>query len=118
MKLRRVHQKLFDYIHEKHPDFTEEWRYYKDGKSWLLKIQRKKKTVCWVGVLSKTFRMTFYFIDRAEPTIMESNISVELKDQFKNAKRYNTIRPLTITFRNMKDVDYAKTLIGIKLAVK
>jgi hypothetical protein len=49
---------------------------------------------------------------------MESSISDELKEQFKTAKYYNKIRPLTITFRNMKDVEYAKTLIEIKLSVK
>ena len=110
--------RLFNYIHEKYPDFTEEWRFYKDGYSWLLKIQRKKKTVCWVTVLSKKFKLTFYFTDRAEPLIMKSTISEELKEQFKTAKYYNKIRPLTITFSNIKHVEYAKTLIDIKLAVK
>ena len=62
--------------------------------------------------------MTFYFTDRADTAIMESSISDELKEQFKTAKYYNKIRPLTITVRNMKDVGYAKTIIGIKLAVK
>lgn len=111
-------KKLFDYIHDEYPDFIEEWRYYKDGKSWLFKIQRKKKTVCWISVFSKKFKMSFYFTDRAEETIMESSISDELKEQFKTAKYFNKIRPLTITFRNLKDVEYAKTLIGVKLAVK
>ena len=110
-------KKLFDYIHETYPDFTEEWRYYMDGKSWLFKVQRKKKTIFWISVLAKKFIMTFYFTDRAEPAIMESDISDELKEQFKTAKYYNKIRPLTITFRNMKDVEYGKTLIKIKLAV-
>jgi hypothetical protein len=29
---------LFEHIHANHPDFAEEWRYYRDGKSWLLKV--------------------------------------------------------------------------------
>lgn len=109
---------LFDYIRTEHIDFIEEWRFYKDGKSWLLKVTRKKKTVFWISVVKKSFRMTFYFTDRANSMIAESSISEELKDQFKNAKYYNKIRPLTITFSNKKDVEFAKVLIDIKLSVK
>ena len=109
---------LFEHIHDKYPDFNEEWRYYKDGKSWLLKVTRKKKTVFWISVLSKKFKMTFYFTDRAESAIMDSGISKELKQQFKEGKHYNKIRGLTITYGNKKDVEYAKELIDIKLSVK
>jgi len=109
---------LFNHIHSNHPDFSEEWRYYKDGKSWLLKVTRKKKTICWVSVLKKKFRMTFYFTDRVEPAIMDSPISNELKDQFKNGKYFGKIRGLTVTFSNKKDFEYANTLIEKKLSAK
>lgn len=109
---------IFEHIHSEYPDFSEEWRYYKDGKSWLLKVQRKAKTVCWVSVLKSKFKMTFYFTDRAEPAIMESSISDELKQQFKTGKYYNKIRGLTITFSSKQDVEFAKTLIEIKLTIK
>jgi len=109
---------IFDFFHTKHPEFDEEWRYYKDGKSWLLKIVKKKNTICWISVEQKQFKMTFYFTDRAEQAIMASTISDELKEQFKSGKYYNKIRGLTITFRNKKDVEYAKSLIKIKLTIK
>ena len=40
---------LFRFIHAEHPDFVATWRYYNDGKSWLLNVSRKKKTVFWLG---------------------------------------------------------------------
>ena len=111
-------QAVFDYIHKNHPDFSEEWRYYNDGKSWLLKVVRKSKTVFWTSVIKDAFRITFYFTDKAEQAIMDSSISDELKEQFKNGKKYNKIRGLTITFRDDNDVEYAKTIIDLKLAMK
>ena len=106
---------FFDYIHQNFPDFSKDWKYYKDGKSWLLKVAKKSKTVFWVSVLKDTFRITFYFTDKAEDAINKSEILDELKEQFKNGKRYNKIRALSIVFRNKMDIEYAKSLIPIRL---
>lgn len=117
-KSKVLWQSIFEFIHATHPDLSEEWRYYNDGKSWLLKVVKKTKTICWVSVLKNSFRMTFYFTDKAEPLILSSTISDELKEQFKNGKHYNKIRALTITFKYKKDVEYAKSIIAIKLSIK
>jgi hypothetical protein len=109
---------IFDHIHSHHPDFEEQWRYYNDGKSWLLKVTKKSKTIFWLSVYSGLFKITFYFGDKAEPAIMESTISDKLKDHFKNGKRYNKIRGITIMLENKKDIEYIKALINIKLSTK
>jgi len=111
-------QSLFQYVHKEHTDFSEQWRYYNDGKSWLMKVTRKSKTIFWLSIIKDTFRITFYFTDKAEEVINKSSISDELKEQFKEGKRYNKIRGLTIAFKNKKDVEYAKLLIEIKLSIK
>lgn len=117
-KSKVLWQSVSEFIHATHPDLSEEWRYYSDGKSWLLKVVKKTKTIFWVSLLKNSFRMTFYFTDKAESLIFGSNISDELKEQFKNGKRYNKIRGLTITFKYKKDVEYAKSMIAIKLSIK
>lgn len=117
-KSKVLWQSIFEFIHATHPDLLEEWKYYNDGKSWLLKVVKKTKTICWVSLLKNSFRMTFYYTDKAEPLILSSAISDELKEQFKNSKHYNKIRPLTITFKYKKDVEYAKSIIAIKLSIK
>jgi hypothetical protein len=111
-------QSLFEFIHINHPDFSEQWRYYNDGKSWLMKVTRKSKTIFWLTLSKNTFRTTFYFTDRAEEVIKKSSISDELKKQFKEGKHYGKIRGLTITFKNKKDIEYVKDLIEIKLSIK
>jgi hypothetical protein len=117
-KTKNLWQSLFEHIHTKHPDFSEEWRYYRDGKSWLMKITRKSKTIFWLSLFEHTFRTTFYFGDKAEDAIINSAISEELKKQFKDGKHYGKIRGLTIVFREEKDVENAKELVGIKLSMK
>jgi hypothetical protein len=117
-KSKSLWQSLFEFIHTDHPDFTEEWRYYNDGKSWLMKVQRKGKTVFWLSILEDSFRTTFYFPARVEKSILSSAVSDSLKEQFKNGKDYGKIRGITITYKKKKDVEDAKALIVVKLSVK
>jgi hypothetical protein len=105
---------FFKYIHSEYPSLTEQWRYYKDGKSWLMKVLNKSKTIFWLSVVENSFKITFYFTDKVEPEIINSTISDELKAQFKNGKRFNKIRGLTIRFKNKNDIEYAKSLLKIK----
>jgi hypothetical protein len=109
---------FFDYIHSNYPDLAEEWRYYNDGKSWLMKVTKKTKTIFWLSLFENTFRITFYFTDRAEQTIMDSKISDKLKQNFLEGKHYNKIRGLTIIFKFKKDIEDAKLLLPIKLNTK
>ena len=111
-------QSLFSQIHSNHPEFMEQWRYYNDGKSWLLKVTKKKKTIFWLSVLEGTFKIAFYFGDKAEPAIMASGISEELKKQFKNGKKYGKIRGISLMINSDNDVENVLELIETKLKVK
>jgi len=114
-KHKSLWKSIFEYIHSTYPSFTEQWNFYNDGKRWLLKVTNKSKTIFWLGVLENSFRMTFYFTDKAEQAIMSSAISDELKEQFKAGKKYNKIKGISIVFKNKADIEYAKQLIEIKL---
>lgn len=114
-KSKLIWQNLFEFIHSEYPEFNEEWRYYKDGGSWLMKVTRKSKTIFWLSIIKNAFRVTFYFGDKAEPAIMESKISDELKTGFKEGKRFGKIRAITLSIKRKKDIEFVKELIGIKL---
>jgi hypothetical protein len=117
-KSRTLWISFFDKLHAAHPDIEVAWRYYNDGKSWLMKATRKKKTVFWLSVIEGAFRITCYFSDKAEEAIQNSTISETLKVQFTNGKHYGKIRGLTVTFRDQKDLAYAESLIAVKLSMK
>ncbi len=109
---------LFQYLDKERPGFTQEWRYYNDGKSWLMKVQQKKKTVFWLSILKGSFRTTFYIHERAMKIVQGSTISGELKEQFRTGKNFGRLRGVTVVYRNKKDVEFAKELIRIKLSIK
>ncbi|MCF7912081.1 MAG: DUF3788 domain-containing protein [Candidatus Cloacimonetes bacterium] len=105
-------------LQEKHPDFDTEWRYYKDGKSWLFKITKKKKTICWVSVGDQMFRTTCYFSDKAEDMLKTSKLKPEYIEQFINGKKYGKIRGLTIEIKDPADLDMTNIMIEIKEKLK
>jgi hypothetical protein len=109
---------LFRYLAEEHPDFTSEWRYYNDGKSWLMKVQHKKKTVFWLSIIKGSFRTTFYIHEKAKKIIDGSTISEKLKDQYRTGKGSGKIRGIRVVYKSKKDLEDAKELIGIKIGLK
>ena len=117
-KSKILWESIFNYIHTNYPDFSEKWNYYNDGKSWLMKISNKSKTIFWLSIIPDSFRITFYFGDKAEQAILASKISDELKNKFKDGKRFGKIRGLTLTINNKKNIEFVKELISIKLKIK
>ena len=113
-KRRALWDALFAFLHAEHPDCAERWRYYNDGKSWLLNVSRKKKTVFWLSVISGSFRITAYFTDKARDAIRASSLSTDLKEQFLSARPMGKLRGITITFRTKRDLEDAKVLIALK----
>ena len=115
-KTKVLWQSFFDFLHTEHPELTEEWRYYNDGKSWLMKVTRKSKTVFWLSIIPGAFRTTFYFTGKVSGVIARSSLSEKLKEQFKSGT--GTLRGLTVVFRAKNDVEDAKSLLTIKLAIR
>ena len=116
---RKVHWvTIMKYLSENYPDAEGSWNYYNDGKQWLFKLVRKKKTVFWSSILTDTFRITFYLGNKAEPIIENSNLPQSIKEEFKTAKRYGLIRPVSFIIRDKTDVDNVLKMIDIKTKLK
>jgi len=115
----RVHWiRLMEEIRSRYPDALEQWNYYNDGKSWLFRIIRKKKTLFWIGVFLDTFRITFYFSDKAEALIERSDLPESIKDEFKNGKRFGKIRAVSIRVKHAEDIVNALILADIRVELK
>ena len=111
-------KKLSGYVKDNYKDITEEWRYYNDGKQWLFKMQQKKKTIFWASVLKDTFRITFYFGNKAEQAIEAISLPQKIKDGFRDARRFGALRPITTIVNGNEDLDNILKLIDVKVKLK
>ncbi len=117
-KTKSLWQAFFKNLHARHADFSEEWRYYNDGKSWLMKVTRKSKTVFWLSVIKGAFRITFYLPHRAEDAVKASSISNDLKDMFCQGEHPGKLRGLTVVFRDKAAIENAMALIEVKRSIR
>jgi len=57
-------------------------------------------------------------LDKAEPFIEEAILPPFIKDEFRNATKYGSVRPLSIIVRTETDADIVITLISLKFNIK
>ncbi len=105
-------------IAQKSPLMSLEWHYYRDGKSWLCKLIKGKKTICWISICDKMFQLTFYFNIKYESEIKNFDIGQELKNQYLSNDNIGKIRPLRIKIVNKDDLKDALKLIRYKEKMK
>jgi hypothetical protein len=113
-KAKPAWDSFLSFIEEAHPSFATEWRYYRDGKRWLFKVTKKKKTICWVSCYEGSFKTTFYFADKVEELLRNSDLTQEFLEQFADAKKYGNVRPLTVDVVEAADLEMTKILIPIR----
>lgn len=111
-------QNLIDYLYDHHSDISEQWRFYNDGKSWLYRTLRKKKTIYWVGIQKDTFRVSFLIPEKAEQLIETSDLTENVKEEYRNAKRSSFGRAITVVMRTQEDFDNVVKLVELRMKIK
>lgn len=106
---------LLEQVHLKYPGAEEVWHYYNDGKSWLFRIIRKKKTLFWIGLVPDTFRITFYFGEKSFPLIEKSSLPEALKQEFFKGKSFGRFKGISILVESPEDVVNALLLSDIRV---
>ena len=113
-----VYEELMNTITAKKYDLVPAWRYYNDGKAWLCKVQYKKKTVFWLSVWDKYFKMTFYFTERNCKPIYELEIDESIKKNFAGNKPIGRFLPLSLNIAKKNQLQDAFKIIGYKKSLK
>jgi hypothetical protein len=96
------------------PSASLEWKYYKDGGTWLGKLVEKKKTVCWISVWDKFFKISFYFAEKNDNDIKILKIDQRLKDSYLSNKPIGKLKPLIVAVKTKKTLKSIYELIKYK----
>jgi hypothetical protein len=94
------------------------WKWYNDGKQWLYRLADKKKTIFWADLTDDTFRITFWFGDKAAPLVEEAPLPPSIKDEFKKTRKIGNVRPVSVVVHEQIDADNVITLVSIKKMLK
>ncbi|MGC4066702.1 MAG: DUF3788 family protein [Polyangiaceae bacterium] len=92
-----------------------EWRYYKDGKAWLGKVARGKKTIGWVSVGRASFKVTFYFNANSERALLALPLSREATERYHSRENVGKLKPLVFEIRTERALDEVVMVAKLKL---
>lgn len=95
-----------------------EWRYYKDGKSWLCKVQKKNKTIVWMSAWKNYMQACIYFPERQIEGVLNLEISKTLKNKIINTKNVGKSKPCIFEIRTNDILDDFNKVMNYKLIVK
>lgn len=113
-----VYEQLLETITGKNYDLVPRWNYYNDGKMWLCKVQFKKKTVFWLSVWDKCFKMGFYFTQKNCQALFVMDIDENIKKEFKENKPIGKLLPLTLIISKKTQLKDALKIIEYKKSLK
>jgi hypothetical protein len=75
----------------------------------------REKTLLGIGILKDTFRVTFYFGDKAEPLIKNSTLPPSMIEDFISGKRYGKIRAISTKVQYAADIENCLKLLDIRI---
>ncbi|MGC3998274.1 MAG: DUF3788 family protein [Anaeromyxobacter sp.] len=109
---------LFSALREAHPELHERWRFYADGKRWLLNVSRRSKTVCWVAAERGRFRVTFYFPVRLTASLLASELSARCRAGIGESASVGKLRPVSVAFGPRRGVRDVLRLVELKQTLR
>jgi hypothetical protein len=92
-----------------------EWRYYKDGKAWLGKVNSKKKTVFWLSLWEGYIKAGFYFTEKHRSGVEDLDVSSEIKSAFGQTGTIGKLIPWIIDIDREETLHALQTIIGFKV---
>ncbi len=99
-------------------EMLPEWRYYKDGKAWLCKVQKKKKTIIWMSAWKGYMQAAIYFPVRLLDEVLVLDISDAQKEKIKNTKNVGKSKPCIFEIRKKAILKDFNTVMQFKITAK
>lgn len=104
-----VYKNLLE-LFQKH-QMKYEWNYYNDGKAWLCKVQKKKKTIVWMSAWKDFMQATIYFPLIILEKVLALEIDERLKEKIINTKNVGKSKPCIFEIRTSEIlIDFEKVM--------
>lgn len=111
-----TYKKLLELFHEY--DMIYEWRYYHDGKAWLCKVQKRKKTVVWMSAWKGYMQATVYFPEKHLERIQSLDLQEAVKKKIETTKQVGKSIPCIFELRDETILDDFQKVINLKMECK
>ncbi|MEH0020642.1 MAG: DUF3788 family protein [Desulfobacter sp.] len=95
-----------------------EWRYYRDGKAWLCKVRKKKRTIVWMSAWKGYMQATIYVPEKYIEDIYRLRISDKTKDRIRNTRNVGKSKPCIFDIRNKKILNTFEKVMAFKILAK
>lgn len=95
-----------------------EWRYYRDGKAWLCKVQRNTKTIVWMSAWKGYMQATVYLPPKLIKGVYALNISEQTKERIRETKNVGKSKPCIFQIQNMSILKDFSKIMQYKMIAK
>ena len=99
-------------------ELIPEWRYYKDGKAWLCKVQKKKKTIVWMSAWKDFMQATIYIPVRLIDKVYALPIGKDTIDIIQKTKNVGKSKPCIFEIRTSKILKDFNVVMQYKIDAK
>jgi hypothetical protein len=99
-------------------EMHHEWRYYDDGKAWLCKVQKKKRTIIWMSAWEGFMKAGIYIPERLLDKVLELPISEDTKERIRMTKNVGKSKPCIFEIRNQKILKDMDIVMQFKIQTK
>lgn len=99
-------------------EMSYDWRYYRDGKAWLCKVQKKKRTIIWMSAWKGFMKATIYFPEKYLDRVNKLDISEEVKKKIRSTKNVGKSKPCMFEIKDEKILIDLEKVMKLKIECK
>ena len=89
-----------------------------DGKAWLCKVQKKKRTIVWMSAWKGFMKAAIYIPERIIEDVYSLPIREETKERIQATKNVGKSKPCLFEIRNQKILQDLDTVMQFKIEKK
>jgi len=111
-----AYQNMLNLFDANNMEYT--WRYYKDGKAWLCKVQKKRRTIVWMSAWKGYMQATIYIPGKYLEDLSRLDLSEGRKAKIRQTKNVGKSKPCIFKVRDSEVCDDFNKVMQFKITNK